>query len=141
MLSSPCHHLGSTPARFLGLSVPLRSQVIDKMVREGPPPTIRVINALLEACVRNDDVEAAKKLFSSLRGVRGEGSGQMLTPDTEAGVSISLQPTEVSYNIMVNAYAKARQVNQVAPRTWVVCLALSLRAQRTRRRCRAGRCC
>uniref|UniRef100_A0A7S4PKN5 PDZ domain-containing protein n=2 Tax=Guillardia theta TaxID=55529 RepID=A0A7S4PKN5_GUITH len=87
-------------------------ETLNGMVKGGPAPSIRVINALLQACVRAGNLTAAQTLFSSLRGVRGEGFANFLTPATEAGLCISLQPTGVSFNIMVNAYARRRKVEK-----------------------------
>ena len=58
------------------------------------------------------NLTAAQALFSSLSGTRGEGFAQFLTPSTAAGVAIALQPTAVSFNIMMNAYARARLVDR-----------------------------
>jgi len=86
--------------------------VLDRMVQSGPVPNIRVINSLLGACVRQNNLTAAQKLFSSLTGVRGEGYANFVTPATDAGVCVAVQPDEFSFNIMVNAYARAKQVDQ-----------------------------
>ena len=86
-------------------------EMLDRMVRSGPAPTIRVINALLGACVRSRNLTAAQKLFSSLKGERGAGFASFITPATDAGVCVSLQPDEFSFNIMVNAYARAKLVD------------------------------
>jgi len=86
-------------------------QVLGRMVELGPAPTIRVINSLLGACVRQNNLTAAQKLFSSLTGVRGGGFAAFVTPVTEAGVCVAIQPDEFSFNIMVNAYARAKQVD------------------------------
>lgn len=86
--------------------------VVERMSSAGPPPTIRVINALLEAAVQQGNLTAAQTLFSSLRGVRGEGFAQFLTPSSAAGVAIALQPSVVSFNIMINAYARAKLVDR-----------------------------
>jgi pentatricopeptide repeat protein len=72
----------------------------------------RVVNALLGACVRKRNLKAAEKLFSSLTGVRGEGFASFVTPATDAGVCVAVQPDEYSFNIMINAYARARQVER-----------------------------
>jgi len=84
--------------------------VLERMVESGPAPTIRVINALLGACVRTGNLTAAQKLFFSLKGERGAGFASFVTPATDAGVCVSLQPDEYSFNIMVNAYARAKLV-------------------------------
>ena len=85
----------------------------------GPAPTIRVINSLLGACVRQNNLKKAQELFSSLTGVRGGGFAAFVTPATEAGVCVAIQPDEFSFNIMVNAYARAKQV---CVRSCVVCV-------------------
>lgn len=86
--------------------------VMSRMVQSGPAPNIRVINALLGACVRQNNLTAAEKLFSSLTGVRGEGFAAFVTPATDAGVCVAVQPDEYSFNIMINAYARTKQINQ-----------------------------
>ena len=59
-------------------------QVLARMVEQGPAPNIRVVNALLGACVRVKNLKAAEKLFASLTGVRGEGFASFVTPATAA---------------------------------------------------------
>ena len=89
-------------------------QVLARMVEQGPAPNIRVVNALLGACVRVKNLKAAEKLFASLTGVRGEGFASFVTPATAAGVRVAVQPDAYSFNIMINAYARARRVEQAS---------------------------
>jgi len=79
------------------------------MVRNAHAPNIRTINTLLEACVRNGELSRAQTLFATLKGERGEGFKQFLTPESEEGVRIAIKPTEVSFNIMVNGYARRKR--------------------------------
>ena len=79
------------------------------MVRNAIAPNIRTVNTLLEACVKNGDMHSAQQLFATLKGERGEGFVQVLTPESEEGVAIAVKPTEVSFNIMVNGFARQKQ--------------------------------
>ncbi len=82
--------------------------MLDHLVTAGPAPTIRAVNALLEAHVRAGDLAGAERLFACLRGVPGAGRALCVTPASAAGgVAVALAPTAASFNILCNGYARA----------------------------------
>jgi pentatricopeptide repeat protein len=85
--------------------------VLDRLVAAGPAPTIRTVNALLEAHVRAGDLRGAERLFASLRAEPGAGRALCVTRASPGGVAVALAPTTASFNILCNGYARAGRVD------------------------------